>query len=248
LRAEEQRERLRELEEELAHINRVSMMGELAASIAHEVNQPLAAIVANSHACRRWLSAEVPNIERAKITVERIDRDANAAADVVGRIRALFRHMPQSKAAEDVNRLIGEVCRLMEEEIAAKDIRVERKLADDLPAVALDRVQVQQVLVNLIRNGIEAMDGVADGSRALEIHTARDSQDAIRIEVRDAGTGFKDTDRVFEPFFTTKPNGMGMGLAICRSIVESHGGRLWTTNNEIRGATVAFTLPRNPDL
>jgi C4-dicarboxylate-specific signal transduction histidine kinase len=239
---------LRRASDKLAQATRAASLAELSASIAHEVNQPLAAIVANSHACRRWLSAETPNIERAKITVERIDRDANAAADVVGRIRALFRHTPQSTAAEDINRLIGEVYRLMEDEIAAKDIRVERKLADNLPAVALDRIQVQQVLVNLIRNGIEAMDGLADGSRALEIHTARDGHDAIRIEVRDAGTGFKDTDRVFEPFFTTKPNGMGMGLAICRSIVESHGGRLWTTNNESQGATVAFTLPLMPDV
>ena len=237
---------LRRASDKLAQATRAASLAELSASIAHEVNQPLAAIVANSHACRRWLSAEPTNIERAKITVERIDRDANAAADVVGRIRALFRHTPQSQAADDVNRLIGEVCRLMEDEIAAKDIRVERKLAADLPAVALDRVQVQQVLVNLIRNGIEAMDGVAGAPRALQIHSCRDADDSIRIEVRDAGTGFRNTDRAFEPFFTTKQNGMGMGLAICRSIVESHGGRIWTTNNESQGATVAFTLPLAP--
>jgi C4-dicarboxylate-specific signal transduction histidine kinase len=236
---------LRRASEKLAQATRAASLAELSASIAHEVNQPLAAIAANSQACHRWLSAEPPNIERAKITVERIDRDANAAADIVARIRALFRHTPQSQAAEDVNRLIGEVCRLMEDEIAAKDIRVERQLAADLPAVALDRVQVQQVLVNLIRNGIEAMDGVADVPRALQINS-RSVDDAIRIEVRDAGTGFRNTDRAFEPFFTTKQNGMGMGLAICRSIVESHGGRIWTTNNESRGATVAFILPLVP--
>jgi PAS domain S-box-containing protein len=237
---------LRAASDKLARATQAANLAELSASIAHEVNQPLAAIVANSHACRRWLTADPPNIERAKITVERVDRDANAAAEIVSRIRALFRHAPQTKAAEDVNRLIGEVCRLMEDEIATRHIWVEKTLAFDLPAVTLDRVQVQQVLVNLIRNGIEAMDSAAAGPRVLQIHSFRDSQDTIRIEVRDAGPGFKDTDRAFEPFFTTKPNGMGMGLAICRSIVESHGGRLWMANNEGSGATVAFTLPVMP--
>ena len=131
----------------------------------------------------------------------------------------------------------------MADKIAAQDIRIETNLEPDLPSVALDRVQVQQVLVNLIRNGVEAMSAVVDGARALQIHSCRDGPDAIRVEVRDAGTGFKDAERAFEPFFTTKPNGMGMGLAICRSIIESHGGRLWTADNETRGATVAFTLP-----
>jgi PAS domain S-box-containing protein len=236
-------EALRRASERLAQATRAASLAELSASIAHEVNQPLAAIVANSHACHRWLSAEPPNIERAKITAERITRDANSAADVVSRIRALFRHAPDARSSEDVNRLISEVCRLMADETAEKDVRVETNLEPDLPPVALDRVQVQQVFVNLIRNGVEAMDAVADSARALEIRLCRDGLDAIRVEVRDDGTGFKDPQRVFEPFFTTKPHGMGMGLAICRSIIESHGGRLWTANNETRGATVAFTLP-----
>jgi PAS domain S-box-containing protein len=218
-------------------------LAELSASIAHEVNQPLAAIVANSHACHRWLSAEPPNVERAKITADRITRDANSAADVVSRIRAHFRQAPQARPSEDVNRVISEVCRLMADEVAAKDIRIETNLEQDLPAVALDRVQVQQVLVNLIRNGIEAMETVTDGARALQIRSCRDGLDAIRIEVRDTGTGFKDAERAVEPFFTTKQNGMGMGLAICRSIIEAHGGRLWMGNNETRRATVAFALP-----
>jgi PAS domain S-box-containing protein len=236
-------EALRGASDKLARATQAASLAELSASIAHEVNQPLAAIVANSHACHRWLSAEPPNLERAKITAERITRDANAAADVVSRIRALFRRTPHARSPEDVNRLIGEVCRLMADEIAVKGIRIKTALEPDLPSVALDRVQVQQVFVNLIRNGVEAMDAVAGGARALQIRSCRDGTDAIRVEVRDAGTGFKDTERVFEPFFTTKQNGMGMGLAICRSVIESHGGRLWTANNETCGATVAFTLP-----
>jgi PAS domain S-box-containing protein len=240
-------EALRRAADQLAQATQAASLAELSASIAHEVNQPLAAIVANSHACHRWLSAEPPNVERAKITAERITRDANSAADVVTRIRALFRHTTEARSPEDVNRLIGEVCQLMADKTAAKDVRVETRLEPDLPPVTLDRVQVQQVFVNLIRNGIEAMEHVVDGARALQISTARDGNESIRIEVRDAGAGFADAERVLQPFFTTKPNGMGMGLAICRSIVESHGGRLWTSNNEPRGAMVAFTLPLAAD-
>jgi C4-dicarboxylate-specific signal transduction histidine kinase len=234
---------LRRTAGKLAQASRAASMAELSASIAHEVNQPLAAIVANSQACHRWLSATPPNIERAMTTAERITRDANDAADVVSRIRGLFRQAPHPRTVEDINRLIDEVCRLMADEITSKDARVETTLDPDLPRVALDRVQLQQVLVNLMRNGIEAMDTVLDRARVLQIRSSRDGADAIRIEVRDAGHGFEDAERVFEPFFTTKRHGMGMGLAICRSIIESHGGRLWTANNEAWGALVAFTLP-----
>ena len=236
-------EALRRASDRLAQATRAASLAELSASIAHEVNQPLAAIVANSHACHRWLSAEPPNVERAMITAERITRDAKSAADVVSRIRALFRQAPHTRSSENVSRVIGEVCRLMADEIAAKDIRIETDIEQGVPSIALDRVQVQQVLVNLIRNGIEAMDAIVDRTRVLRIRACHDGLDAIRVEIRDAGTGFKDPDRVLEPFYTTKQQGMGMGLAICRSIIESHGGRLWTANNETRGATVAFTLP-----
>ena len=235
-------EALRRASDKLARATQAASLAEPSASIAHEVNQPLAAIVTNSEACHRWLSTEPPNLERAKITSARITRDANSAADVVSRIRALFRRVPQSRSPDDINLMIREVCRLMAHEIAAKSINIETNLDQELPSVAIDHVQIQQVLVNLIRNGIEAMDAVIDGGRPLHIRTCRDGADAIRVEVRDAGTGFKDSDRVFEPFFTTKQHGMGMGLAICRSIVEAHGGRLWTANNETRGATVAFTV------
>jgi PAS domain S-box-containing protein len=236
-------EALRRASDKLARATQAASLAELSASIAHEVNQPLAAILVSSQACHRWLSAEPPNIERAKITAEHITRDANSAADVVSRIRALFRRAPHARSPEDVNRLIGEVCRLMADEIAAKDIRIKTNLEQDLPSVALDRVQVQQVLVNLIRNGIEAMEALVGDARALQIRTCRDGLDEIRVEVRDAGTGLTDATRIFEPFFTTKQYGMGMGLAVCRSIIESHGGRLWAANNETRGATVSFTLP-----
>lgn len=234
---------LRRISDQLARATQAASMAELSASIAHEINQPLAAVAANSQACQRWLSAEVPNIERAKIAAERITREAMSAANVVSHIRALFRQAPRARSSEDINLLIAEVCRLLANEVAARGVRLETELEAGLPSAALDRVQVQQVLVNLIRNGIEAMDTTADGPHVLRVRSCRDGLEAIRVEVRDTGTGFKDAERVFEPFFTTKPDGMGMGLAICRSIVESHEGRLWTADNETQGATVAFTLP-----
>jgi hypothetical protein len=233
---------LRRASDKLAQATQAASLAVLSASIAHEVNQPLAAIVANSHACYRWLCAEPPNLERAKITAERITSDAKSAADVVSRIRALFHRAPLVRAPEEINRLISEVCRMMADQTAARNIRVRLDLDPDLPPAVLDRVQLQQVLMNLIRNGIEAMDCVGEGARVLHVRSYRDELDSIRVEVCDAGIGFKDPERAFEPFFTTKPNGMGMGLAICRSIIESHEGRLWTVNNETGGATVAFTL------
>jgi C4-dicarboxylate-specific signal transduction histidine kinase len=240
IRAEEA---LRRASDELARATQVAHLAELSASIAHEVNQPLAAIVSHADACRRWLTADPPNIERAKITAERIVRDATAASDVVNHIRALFRRAPQARPPEDVGRLIGEVCRLMADRIAAQNSRIETNLEPNLPMVPMDRIQVQQVLVNLIRNGIEAMETVPKGARLLSVVARKDGRDAIRVEVRDAGTGFKDAERAFDAFFTTKQNGMGMGLAVCRSIIESHGGRFWAANNEAAGATVGFTLP-----
>jgi len=234
---------LRRASDQLSQAARAASLAELSASIAHEVNQPLAAIVAHSHACQRWLSVQPPNIERAMTVVERITRDANSAADVVSRVRALFQQAPHQRASEDVNRLIREVCRLMADESAAQDTRIETHLEPELPSVELDRVQVQQVLVNLIRNGIEAMAGVVDRARALQIRSRREGPAAIRVEVSDSGTGIQNAERVLEPFFTTKQHGMGMGLAICRSIVEAHRGRLWMANNDRCGANVSFSLP-----
>jgi C4-dicarboxylate-specific signal transduction histidine kinase len=205
------------------------------------VNQPLAAIVANSHACERWLSTEPPNVERAKITVGRITRDANSAADVVSRIRALFRQSVEPRNSTPISSAVAEACSLMAEEAARRRVRMEVDVESELPVVAFDRVQIQQVLINLIRNGMDAMESAAD-ERLLRMRVHR-VEDAVRTEISDCGQGVKFPDKIFDPFFTTSENGMGMGLAICRSIVESHGGRLWVEGNERGGATFIFTLP-----
>jgi PAS domain S-box-containing protein len=234
-------EELRLAHDNLARATQAASLAELSASIAHEVNQPLAAIVANSNACHRWLSAEPPNIDRAKITAERIVRDANSAADVVSRIRALFRHDPDAREPVALGDVIREARELTVEEAVRRGARVEVEVEEALPALTLDRVQVQQVLVNLIRNGLEAMEDAA-GERILRIR-AWQTEGAIRTEVSDTGTGIEFPDSVFQPFFTTKAQGMGMGLAICRSIVEAHGGRLWAEASAPRGARFVFTLP-----
>lgn len=234
-------EELRLARESLARASQAASLAELSASIAHEVNQPLAAIVTNSNACQRWLTAVPPNLERAQKTVERIIRNANAAADVVSHIRALFKHSLESRTSTALGSVIAEAQNLMAEEAARRRIRMSVEVESDLPPVALDRIQVQQVLVNLIRNGMEAMDAVA-GDRVLGLRVHRPG-DEIQIDISDRGRGVEFPERMFEPFFTTKEHGMGMGLAICRSIVESHGGRLWAENNESQGATFTFTLP-----
>lgn len=236
-------EELRLAQEKMARASQAASLAELSASIAHEVNQPLAAIVATSYACRRWLSANPPNLERAAITLERIIRDANSASEVVSRIRALFSQMGKARSPTNLAGVIAEVCRLMADEFALKNIRLTTEIDRNLPPARIDRVQIQQVLVNLIRNAIDSTDAVADGGRLIQVRSALDSDNAIRIEVQDLGTGMNDPERAFEPFFTTKENGMGMGLAICRSIIEAHEGRLWATSNEPRGTTLAFTLP-----
>jgi PAS domain S-box-containing protein len=232
-------EELRLAQERLARASQAASLAELSASIAHEVNQPLAAVVANSHACQRWLTAEPPNLERAQKTVERIIRDANSAADVVSRIRALFKRSTEAGSSTAIGDVIAEALRLMAEEAARHRVRMDVDVETDLPLVVLDRVQVQQVLINLIRNGMEAMDSTVH-DRVLGIRVRR-MGDAIQTEISDRGQGVAFPERIFEPFFTTKEQ--GMGLAICRSIIESRGGRLWTEKNEPHGATFIFTLP-----
>ncbi|UOM36614.1 PAS domain-containing protein [Acuticoccus sp. I52.16.1] len=231
---------LRLAQERLARASQAASLAELSASIAHEVNQPLAAVVANSQACHRWLSATPPNLDRAKITAERITRDANAAADVVGRIRALFRQSIETRTSTNLADVIAEARDLMAEEAMRRRIRL-RVEAEAIPPTMVDRVQIQQVLVNLIRNGMDALETVPH-QREVRI-TARPCEDAVRVEVADGGPGIEAPEKIFEPFFTTKAKGMGMGLAICRSIVEAHGGRLWAEANDARGATFVFTLP-----
>jgi PAS domain S-box-containing protein len=241
VRAKQAEEALRETSDRLAKATNAASLAELSASIAHEVNQPLAAIVANSHACQRWLSADPPNVDRAKITAERIIRDANSAAEVVSRIRSLFKQSAETRSREKLDSVIAEACSLLAEEAARRRVRIDVDVEGTLSPVTFDRVQIQQVLINLMRNGMEAMDLVADDKVIkLRVHQM---EDVVQTEISDCGRGIEMMEKIFEPFFTTKEQGMGMGLAICRSIVEAHGGRLWAERNEPRGATFIFTLP-----
>jgi PAS domain S-box-containing protein len=235
-------ESLRDTQVKLSRAMQVATVAELSASIAHEINQPLAAIVANAHACQGWLSTKPPTLERAQLAVDRIIRDGNSAAEVVRRIRALFRQAAPIKAQVDINEVITETLRLMSYETQRAKVSIETDLETDLPLTLADRVQMQQVIVNLVQNAIEAMEEVINRPRLLSIRSRRQGTDIV-IELRDHGSGLESAEKVFEPFFTTKEKGMGMGLAICRSIVEAHDGRLSATTNETEGATFSFTLP-----
>jgi signal transduction histidine kinase len=220
----------------------IATVAELSASIAHEINQPLASIAANGQACLTWLAAEPPNVARAQVTGERIIRDANAAAEVVSRIRALFRETAPAMVRSEINEIIVEVLRLMAEEIRDHGVSTDTNLKIGLPGVIVDRVQIQQCLINLLRNAIEAMDGVEGHQRLLSIASRYDGT-GILIEIRDTGSGVVNLPLIFDAFFTTKDSGMGMGLAICRSIIDAHGGRLWASPNIGPGTTFSFTLP-----
>jgi C4-dicarboxylate-specific signal transduction histidine kinase len=237
-RAEED---LRSLQARLSRASQLAAISELAASIAHEVNQPLAALIANGHAGHRWLSADPPNVERALLSVERIIRDGNSAAEIVARVRSLFRHAPPAKQRLSLNEVIEEVCRLIADDLRSRGVSLKLALQPDLPPAQADRVQMQQVIANLARNGIDAMDTVHGRQKELAIaSTVCDGE--ISVHVCDAGEGLKDTEAVFEPFFTTKASGMGMGLTICKSILDAHGGRLWAKQNSAHGATFTFAL------
>jgi hypothetical protein len=236
-------EALRTTQAKLSRASEIAMVAELAASIAHEISQPLAAVVTNAHASHRWMSADPPNLDRAKLTAERIIRDGTAAAEVVSRIRALFKRSDSKRALLDINEVIGEVVRLVADEASSRSVGIVTDLEVGLPPMLADRVQVQQVIANLARNGLDAMNVVDGPAKVLSIRSRRDGPDTLLIDISDEGTGFEDVERVFEPFFTTKENGMGMGLAIARWIVEAHQGRLWATRNTLRGATFSFSLP-----
>jgi C4-dicarboxylate-specific signal transduction histidine kinase len=236
-------EKVRATQTRLSRATQIATVGELSASIAHEINQPLAAVVANGHACVRWLSVQPPNLFKAREAAERIVRDGKEAGDVVRRIRALFKRAAIEEAALDLNEIIGEVLRLLDGETRKRRVVVETDLEEGLACVAGDRVQLQQVVFNLLLNGLEAMDQIIDRPKKLRIHSKGQSQETVLVEIRDYGIGLQDPEKVFEAFFTTKENGMGMGLAICRSIIEAHRGRLWATNGEEAGATFCFTLP-----
>jgi PAS domain S-box-containing protein len=236
---------LREMQAELAHLNRVMTVGELTASIAHEINQPLAAIVWNANAALRWLAFDPPNLAKARDSAELIIRDGDRASHVIARIRAMLKKAPPSKTLLDVNEFVNEVVALTQSEIVQHSIRLRVALADDLPKVPGDRIQLQQVMLNLVVNAVEAMFTIEDRQRALLITSGSFEDDAVRIAVSDNGPGIDPqmAHHVFDTFSTTKPEGMGMGLAISRSIIEAHGGRLWTETNDEYGATFQFTLP-----
>lgn len=237
--------RYREVEMELAHANRVAAMGQLSASIGHEVNQPIAAAVTNARAALRWLSAASPDLEEVRQALGRIVKNGNHASEIIGRIHAFLKKMPAQKDLLEINDAILAVTALTRGELVKSGVSVRTKLAVGLPLIQADRVQLQQVILNLIINAIEAMSGPGDLSRELLIGTEKTDSDDVLIAVQDSGPGLPrdNPQRAFEPFYTTKPGGLGMGLAICRSIIEGHGGRLWATASVPQGATFMFTLP-----
>ncbi|MGV2293596.1 PAS domain S-box protein [Trinickia sp. YCB016] len=233
---------LRHAREELAQASRMATVAELSASIAHEINQPLQAVVANGQACRRWLAATPPDIDQARRSAEAIVRDGYATADVISRIRALFKRTAPAHVDLDVNKLILQVCTLMADEIDGNEILLATQLAQDLPMIKADAVQIQQVIVNLVRNAVEALSATTERNKSLLIRSRGDGDNVV-VDVQDEGTGLANLETIFEPFTTTKETGMGMGLAICRSIVEAHAGRIWVVRNEVRGVTFSFSLP-----
>jgi PAS domain S-box-containing protein len=233
---------LRHAREKLAQASRMATVAELSASIAHEINQPLQAVVGNAQACRRWLAATPPNIDKARLSVEAIVRDGYATADVISRIRALFQRTVPAKVDLDINKLIRQISTLMAGEIHANAILLETRLADGVPMIVADAVQIQQVIVNLVHNAIEASSATMERKKSLLIRSRIDGNN-VAVDVQDEGTGLANLEKIFEPFTTTKETGMGMGLAICRSIVEAHAGRIWVVRNEVHGVTFSFSLP-----
>jgi PAS domain S-box-containing protein len=243
-RAEEALEALRQAQADLTRVSRVTSMGELTASLAHEVNQPIAAAVTNANTCLRWLTRDHPDVEEARAAASRIVKDATRAADIISRTRLLFKKGTSQRELVDVNEIIREMIVLLRGETTRYDILVGTDLAADLPHVMADRVQLQQVLMNLMINGIEAMKD-ADGTRELAIRSKRMQNEEVVVSVSDTGVGLppQQTEQIFNAFFTTKPHGTGMGLRISRSIIESHGGRLWAAENSLCGASFCFSLP-----
>jgi hypothetical protein len=235
-------ENLRAAQRRLSRSAQLASLAELSAAIAHEVNQPLAAIVSNSQACRRWLSVEPPDVDRIRCIIDRIIRDANSAASVVTGVRALYANETTARSWIDVNEVVEEARQMLADDLSRNSVAFRTDLAPALPQVFADRVQIQQVLVNLIRNGIEAMRANLDDPKVMLVRSILEDG-AIRIEVADSGTGIKELDRIFEPMFTTKARGMGMGLAVSRSILQAHGGTISAGNANPRGAVFSFTLP-----
>src|SRR5467141_4407698 len=243
-RADEERERLRQAQADLARVNRVTTMGELTVSLAHEVNQPIAAAITNANTCMRWLAADTPNLEEARAAAMRIVNDGTRAAEIIKRVRLLFKKGSPERELVDLNEVVRDMIVLLRSEATRYSISMRTDLAADLPRVMGDRVQLQQVLMNLMINGIDAMRDV-DGPRELVVKSERGEDQQALVSVSDTGVGLpqQQADQIFNAFFTTKSHGTGMGLRISRSIVESHGGRLWAAENSPRGASFYITLP-----
>jgi C4-dicarboxylate-specific signal transduction histidine kinase len=244
----ESERRYREVQTELAHANRVATMGLFTASIAHEIKQPIAATVTNAEAALRWLGARPPELEEVRQALARVVRDGMRAGEVMDRIRALIAKTPARKDHLEINGAVREVIELTRGEAVKNSVVVRTELADGLPLIQGDRVELQQVVLNLTINAVEAMRGVGEGRRELLIATGQVEPDCVLVAVKDSGPGLAPAslERLFKPFYTTKPGGLGMGLSICRSIIEAHGGRLWVEANEPQGAIFQFTVPAPP--
>jgi C4-dicarboxylate-specific signal transduction histidine kinase len=234
-----------ELQMELAHANRITMIGQLTASIVHEVKQPITATATNAEAALRWLDRQPPNLEEARQMLADIVKDSHRAGDVMDRMRDLLKKAPPRKDRVEINGAIREVIELTYSEAVKNGVSVQTQFAESLPLIQGDRVQLQQVMLNLIINAIQAMTGLAAGVGELRITTENTESEGVRLAVRDSGPGLSSENfqRLFEPFYTTKPEGMGIGLSICRSIIEAHGGRLWAIPCEPQGALFQFTIP-----
>jgi signal transduction histidine kinase len=241
-------ERLRDVQAQLTHLDRLAGIGQVAASIAHEVKQPICATIINAQAALHWLDHKPPELEEVRQALNTIVKDGNRASEVIDRIRALIKKAPPRKDRFEINGAIREVIELTHTEVVKNAISQKTELADCLLIVQGDRVQLQQVILNLIINAIEAMSGVSEGTRELLIGTGKDGTRSVLVRIGDSGPGLaaETLERLFEPFYTTKPNGLGLGLSICRSIVEAHGGRLWVTTNMPHGAIFQLTLPAHP--
>jgi C4-dicarboxylate-specific signal transduction histidine kinase len=238
-------EALQQAQADLERLNRVMLLEEMAASIAHEVNQPISAVITNANAGLRWLGARQPDLDEVRHALGRIVRDGTRAGEVIGRIRALVRKLPPRRDALDINEAIREVIALTQTEVQRNSVRLQARLVEQLPVIPADRIQLQQVVMNLIINAVEAMNRVSDRPRELTIASGEDDTNAVFVELRDNGPGIDtgELDQLFQSFYTTKPDGIGMGLAISRSIAEAHGGRLSAAPNNPRGAVFRLTLP-----
>ena len=240
---------LQQAQIEFARVARVTTLGELTAAIAHEVNQPLTGLVSSGNACLRWLSGEAPDLEAARRSIERMIRDGSRAGEVIGRIRAMVTKSKPQRDSLNINDAIMEVLALLQTEIRRNDISPYTELSNDLSLVWGDRVQLQQVILNLVMNAIEAMSGISQTRRKLLVSSVKDGQNGVLVSIRDSGPGFDETapDRLFEAFYTTKENGMGIGLAVSRTIIQAHGGRLWAMPSAPQGAIFQFTLPTDSE-